>query len=140
MKTISPRRVEVEVKRPNGEVEKIVHPNIVVMTKELFAQMNKAMKDAGRGVCLSYKNIEAVVEMEESDYQGRCERCGEKLDTRSAYSQKEWSRFGGKKIQVTTHYCTGCHKTLEAVGQGEVTDLEHRAAEVPSCEPTTKQD
>ena len=134
MKTISPRKVEVKIERPNGEVETITHPKIDYMTGGIFSQMNKAMKDAGRGVCLSYRNIEAVVEMEESDYQGRCERCSASLDTRKAYSQKEWSYFGGKRVQVTACYCNSCEQVLTTVGAGEVTPMEERATEKPSYE------
>jgi hypothetical protein len=138
MKTIEPRKVEIKVERPNGELETIIHPKIDWMNDKIFAQMNKAMKNAGRGVCLNYRNIDAVVEMEESDYQGRCERCTEKLDTRKAYGQMEWTRFGGKKVRVMAHYCDSCRRVLAAVGQGEITELQQRAAEVPSIERAYK--
>lgn len=140
MKTISPRKVEIEVKRTNGEVETIIHPKIDYMTDGIFAQMNKAMKDANRGFCLSYKNIDAVVEMEESDYKGRCERCGDSLDTRKAYKQKEWSFLGGKRVQVTACYCDSCRKLLTTIGAGEVTPMEERASEKPSYEPAYKEE
>lgn len=138
MKTIEQRKVEITVKRPNGEIEIIIHPKIDWMNDQIFAQMNKAMKDAGRGVCLKYRNIDAVIEMEERDYQGRCERCTEKLDTRKTYGQMEWTRFGGKKVKVMTHYCDSCRRVLAAVGQGEVTELQQRAVEVPSIERAFK--
>ncbi|BDD88712.1 hypothetical protein [Desulfofustis limnaeus] len=140
MRVITPRKVEIKVRRPNGETETVIHPKIDYMTDGLFRQINQAMEKAGRGQMTSYRNIEAVVEMEDSDYQGRCERCGDSLDTRTAYNQKEWSRFGGKKVQVIAHYCDRCHKVLANVGLGEATELEQRASRVQSYEPTTKQD
>jgi hypothetical protein len=140
MKVIVPRKAEVTVKRPDGTVETIVHPKIDYFTPALFDRFRQAMKDAGRGAALSYHNIDAVVEMEESDYQGRCERCGAKIDTRKAYSQKEWTRFGGQKVGVIAHYCDSCHNILTTVGAGEITDMEHRAGYVPSYEPYTKED
>ncbi len=138
MKIIEKRKVEITVKRPNGEIETMIHPKIEYMTDGIFRQMNKAMEKAGRGIVVSYKNIDSVIEMEDSDYQGQCERCSEKIDTRKAYGQKEWTRFGGKKVQVMTHYCDSCRRVLMAVGQGEYTAMEERASEVPSYEQAYK--
>lgn len=138
MKTISPRKCEVTIKRPDGKIEIVIHPKIDYMTDGILKKANKAMAAAGKGQFVSYRNIDAVVEMEESDYQGRCERCGDKLDTRKAYSQLEWTRFGGKKVQVKSCYCDGCRRVLQQVGIGEQTAMEERAADVPSYEPTNK--
>ena len=140
MKTIAPRKCEVTVRRPNGTVETMIHPKVDYMNDAMLKAANKAMAAAGKGQFISYRNIDAVVEMEDSDYQGRCERCGEKVDSRTAYSQLEWARFGGKKVQVKAHYCEGCRRTLQAVGVGEVSAMEERAANVPGHEPETKQD
>lgn len=41
-----------------------------------------------------------VVEMEESDYQGRCERCGRAVDIRNAYKR------------MVAYYCNQCRLTL----------------------------
>ena len=138
MKTISPRKVEIKIERPDGTVETMIHSKIDYMTDGLLRQMNKAMADAGRGRVIEYKNIEAVVEMEESDYQGRCERCNDSLDSRKAYKQKEWAYFGGKLVQVTACYCDSCRKLLTTIGAGEVTPMEERASEKPSYEPAYK--
>lgn len=140
MKIITPRKTEVTVRRPDGTVETIVHPKIDFMTDGIFNQMKKAMKDGGRGEVLAYKNIDSIVEMEESDYKTSCTRCGCALDIRTAYKQKEWTRFGGNKVQVDAYYCESCHNLLSTIGQGEITDLEHRAGYVPSFEPTHKED
>lgn len=134
MKVISPRKVEIKIKRPSGEVESLIHPKVDFMNDQLFAKFNDAMKSAGRGVGISYRNIDEVVEMEESDYQGDCERCGENLDTRKAYEQTEWTRFGGSKVRVKAHYCDSCKKVLSAMGE-----LRNRASDVPSIEPTNKE-
>jgi len=140
MKIVSQRKAEVTIRRPDGTVETVVHPKIDWFNDLIFSQMKKAMNIAGRGEVLSYRNIEAVIKMEEGDYQKKCERCGTKIDTRKSYSQKEWTRFGGSKVQVTVHYCDLCHNLLSSIGAGEITDMEHRAGYVPSYEPTTKED
>lgn len=140
MKIIETRKAEVTIKRPTGIIETVTHPKIDWFNNQIFSQMKKAMADAGRGEVLSYRNIEAVVEMEESDYQKKCERCNAKIDTRKVYSQKEWTRFGGQKVQVTAYYCDSCHNILTSVGAGEITDMEHRSGYVPSYEPHTKED
>lgn len=140
MKTIESRKCEVTIKRPDGTIETIIHPKVDYMTDGMLKQANKAMAAAGKGQFINYRNIDAVVEMEDVDYQGPCERCGTKVDSRTAYSQLEWSRFGGKKVRVKAHYCESCRKVLQAVGMGEVSEMEDCAANVPSYEPTTKQD
>ena len=140
MKTISPRKCEITVKRPDGTIETMIHPKVDYMNDAMLKAANKAMTAAGRGQIVSYRNIDAVFEMEESDYQGRCERCGERIDTRKAYKQLEWSRFGGKKVRVEACYCEGCRRTLSAVGMGEKSAMEERAANAEGYEPETKQD
>lgn len=135
MKTIAPRKAEVTIRRPDGTVETIVHPKIDFFTDGIFSQMRKAMKDAGRGEVLSYRNIDAVVEMEEADYKTGCTRCGTKIDTRTTYGQKEWTRFGHNKVQVIAHYCESCRTLLTAMEE-----LQERAAHIPSYEPTHKED
>lgn len=138
MKTIEPRKLEITIQRPTGEVETMIHPKIDYMTAGLLAQTNKAMAAANRGQVIKYRYIGAVVETEESDYQGRCERCSASLDTRKAYSQKEWSYLGGKRVQVTACYCNSCKQVLTTVGAGEVTPMGERATEKPSYEPAYK--
>jgi hypothetical protein len=70
----------------------------------------------------------------------RCERCGQKIDGNTAYHQEEWTRFGGKKVKCIAYYCDPCRHLLASCGDGEMSDLEHRAAHVPSPEPYTKED
>jgi hypothetical protein len=50
---------ELTIRRPNGEIEVVaLHPaKFPVMTDTLFARMKKANLDAGRGECLSYRNV-----------------------------------------------------------------------------------
>jgi hypothetical protein len=140
MKTIEKRKAEVTIRRPDGKIETLIHSKIDYFNDQILAQMRKAMNAAGRGEVLSYRNIEAIFEMEESDYQTNCERCRTGLDSRTAKSQKEWARFGGQKVRVTARYCDACWSLLSTIGAGEVTDLEHRAGHTPSYEPTTKED
>jgi Zn finger protein HypA/HybF involved in hydrogenase expression len=110
------------------------------MTPALWSQMTKAMRDANRGECVSYRNIDAVVEMEESDYQGRCERCGTAIDTRKAYHQQERMAWGGNTIKVAAYYCDHCRQLLTMIGKGERTPMQERATERPDNTPTYKED
>jgi len=68
----------------------------------------------------------------------RCERCGVKVNGKTAYSQKEWTFFGGKRVQVNTCYCDSCRRVLTTVGAGETTPMEERATDKPSYEPAYK--
>lgn len=68
----------------------------------------------------------------------RCERCGVKVNGKTAYSQKEWAFFGGKRVQVNTCYCDSCRRVLTTVGAGEATPMQERATEKPSYEPAYK--
>ena len=140
MKTIEKRKAEVTIRRPDGKIETLIHSKIDYFNDQILEQMRKAMKAAGRGEVLSYQNVDAVVEMEESDYQTSCTRCGKSLDTRTAKHQKEWARFSGSKVQVDAHYCDDCFSLLRSIGAGERTELEERAGYVPSYEPTHKED
>ncbi|MFH1526561.1 MAG: hypothetical protein ABIG69_07910 [Bacteroidota bacterium] len=141
MKTITETRVEIDVLRPNGMTEtKDLYPRFIRLNDHLFSQIQKATRDAGRGKVLQYRNIESVVEIEESDYHEGCSRCKKDVDTRTAYTQMEWRRFGGTKVQVKIPYCDNCQSLLSNIGAGEITDLEHRAGNVPSYEPDGKED
>jgi len=140
MKIIENQKVEVVVRRPDGKLETLIHPKISYMTDGLLKQVNQAMKAANRGEIISYRNIDAVVEMEESDYMVKCERCGKTIDSRTSYSQKEWTRFSGQKVQVKAHYCESCKQVLQAVGKGEHTAMQDRAEQATGYEPHTKED
>lgn len=69
----------------------------------------------------------------------RCERCGTKV-TDAAYNQMEKMNFGGKKVAVKAYYCDKCAELLNAIGKGEYTAMQERAATVAGYEPTTKID
>jgi Zn finger protein HypA/HybF involved in hydrogenase expression len=136
MEIIENRKVEVTVQRPDGKIETLIHPHINYMTDGIKDQMNQAMKAANRGQVVSYRNIEAVIEMEESDYQSKCTRCGKAIDTRNTYSQIE--NWQGKK--VISHYCDGCKTLLTTIGQGEYTAMQDRAQVNPGYEQGNKED
>ena len=53
---------ELTIRRPDGTIETVkLHPaKFPVMTDALFARMKKANLDAGRGECLSYRNVPTV--------------------------------------------------------------------------------
>jgi hypothetical protein len=50
-------KVEVTIRRPNGQIETITHPNISFMTAPMWEAMKKAMLAANKGECLSFQNI-----------------------------------------------------------------------------------
>ncbi len=55
MKTFkAPIKVTITIKRPNGEIEKVVHPTLKTINDSNFKVMKTAMKKAGKGDCLSY--------------------------------------------------------------------------------------
>jgi len=140
MKIIEKQKAEVTIRRPDGTVETVVHPKIDYFTPKLFEQMKKAMADAGRGEVLSYRNIDAVVEMEDSDYQVRCERCGRQIDSRTAYKQEETDYIGASKVKVIAYYCDHCRQLLNNIGAGEYTALEERASADQDNTPYYKED
>lgn len=56
----SAARCEITIRRPNGDIEVVVHPKITAMDAATWARMCKINRDAGRGECLSYRNVPAV--------------------------------------------------------------------------------
>lgn len=140
MKIKQELKVIIEVKRPNGDLETVDITEIATkMAPDHFKnihyqKMIVATRNAGKGEILSYNWEDAEYEKEEADYQTKCERCGEKIDTRTAYSQTEWSRFNGQKVQVIAHYCDDCKQLLTQIGLGEHTDMEERSTVVPGAE------
>lgn len=70
----------------------------------------------------------------------RCERCGVAVDGNTAYSQPEWTRVGGQRVRVVAHYCEGCRTLLGAIGAGERTAMQERAAHQPSTDPDTYEE
>lgn len=119
MRIIEDAKVEVMIKLPDGTIKAITHPKITHMTEVIWQQMKIVMTNANKGECISYKNIEAIVEIEDSDYITICDRCGIKIDERTAYGQKE-----GK---FTSYYCNNCKKLLQTIGRGEYSAIEERA-------------
>lgn len=49
---------EITVRRPNGSVETIKHPNAREINEKMFAQMKAATKAAGRGDLISFRNVQ----------------------------------------------------------------------------------
>jgi len=82
--------------------------------------------------------IDAMIEHDRRNT--RCDRCGAHVDTDSAYHQEEWARLGVSKVKVRAYYCDPCARLLRAIGAGERTAMQERAARVPSYEPETKAD
>lgn len=70
----------------------------------------------------------------------KCDRCGTAVDGNTCYSQKEWARLGGARVQINAYYCADCAKLLNAIGAGERTEMQERAAFVPSSEPYTNEE
>lgn len=55
-------KLTLTVKRPNGEIEKVVHPKLTFITEAQFKQIQKDTKAAGRGEVLSYEIEREVVD------------------------------------------------------------------------------
>lgn len=66
----------------------------------------------------------------------RCERCGQVVDTTTAYHQTERSPWG----KVIAYYCDSCRSLLQTIGMGELSAMEERAIERPDLTPETKED
>lgn len=98
MKTIQDAKCEITVKRPNGQIETLIHPTIKVMVEGILTQANAAMKAANRGEIINYKNISAIIEKEEKDYLKKCERCGKIIDVRKVENE---------------NYCDSCWNLIE---------------------------
>ena len=88
------------IRRTDGTVETMIHQKVTEFTPSLLAQANIAMKTAGRGEIISYRNIPAEYEMEESDHYTRCTHCGQTVDMRTSYHQAEKMRCGGSLVTV----------------------------------------
>lgn len=146
MKKIKDQQITITIERPEGHIETVdVSEKIKVGNEEVFKtvyypRIQKDTKAAGRGNVISYTFSAAEYEKEERDYVCGCERCRTKIDTRTAYSQLEWARFGGEKKQVIAYYCNDCKTLLSTIGMGEKTELEHKAAHVPSQEMINKEE
>jgi len=56
--TQSQEKLEIKIRRPNGEIETIIHPN-----DNIFAQMKTAAAAAGNGNPLSYETVTVDIAM-----------------------------------------------------------------------------
>ena len=63
-------KVIITVERPNKEIEKVdVSSKFPVgLTDQLFEAVKKGTKEAGKGTCLSYENIQPTKEEVEESY------------------------------------------------------------------------
>jgi len=134
MRTLAKRKVEVTIRRPSGEIETIIHPRVTYMTDSLLAQMRQAMAVAGKGEVISYRNIDAIVEMEESDYQTRCTRCGERIDSRRSAHRPGYEG----RVRVVDYYCDACSHLLRDIGLGDQSAWDE--PKLASIEPEGKAD
>jgi len=67
MKTTD-RKVQITVKRPNGQIEKILNDNLAFATsKQIQDKVIKATKEAGKGDILSFELVEIEREMTASE-------------------------------------------------------------------------
>ena len=67
MKTIEKAKVELTIKRENGKIEKVVTEQFGEIDEVIFDRIKKETAKAGRGEVLEYRNIPAVIEMEQKD-------------------------------------------------------------------------
>lgn len=132
------------------EIEHEERGRCYIKVKSTLAQLQDAIRRSGKSIpgivryiaehpVMTAEQIEAarVAYLRDNT---RCERCATQIDGNTAYSQWEHSRLGGQRTRVIAHYCDSCKALLKAVGAGERSWMEERAADVPSAEPYTKQD
>ncbi len=55
-------RLELDIRRPSGIVETVVHPTLKTITARNFADIKAATAKAGRGEVLAYRCITKTVE------------------------------------------------------------------------------
>lgn len=55
-------RLELDIRRPSGSVETVVHPTLKTITARNFADIKAATAKAGRGEVLAYRCITKTVE------------------------------------------------------------------------------
>jgi hypothetical protein len=55
---------EITVKRPNGEIEKVMNDKFAVINDTLFGKMKEATSAAGKGELLSYKYVDGRTDAE----------------------------------------------------------------------------
>lgn len=55
--------VELTVQRPNGDIDVVNHPKFKQINDNIFSQIVKGTKNAGKGDVLSYKNCTKTEEI-----------------------------------------------------------------------------
>jgi hypothetical protein len=58
--------IELTVKRPNGEIEKVLNDKFFSLHPDLFAKMKEATRNAGRGEILSWKDVDGRTDAEKA--------------------------------------------------------------------------
>lgn len=137
IRVITGGKTEITIVRANGQTEiKTLSGNDQFaghLNDFWFGKMRDATSNAGRGQLISYRNIDAVIE---DDYQGNCDRCTRRVDTRNAYKQTQ--QYRGHR--VIAYYCNDCQRLLQTIGQGEYTAMQERTGYNGSIEPEGKTD
>lgn len=82
------RRCEVTIRRPDGQIETVVHPKIDHMTPQMWEMMKDAMRKAGRGECLSYNNI-----IEETDSDRDLRAVGDLMRAADRCKDSDYGRY-----------------------------------------------
>lgn len=96
-------RCEITIRRPNGKVEVVVHPTIPRLNDVLFAKIKQANRSAGKGECISYRNV-CIADMPTSV---TCDRCGDTIAAAAGHDCfVTWDN--GTKVRYT--YCDKCHQ------------------------------
>ena len=52
-----PSHLEIDIRRPDGSVETVTHPKLKQWLPKDFAAFNAAMKKAGKGEGIAYRNV-----------------------------------------------------------------------------------
>ena len=61
-----PSHLEIDIRRPNGVIETVTHPKYKQWLPKDFAAFNAAVKAAGKGEGIAYRNITKLVEVKMS--------------------------------------------------------------------------
>ena len=61
-----PSHLEIDIRRPDGTVETVTHPKYKQWLPKDFAAFNAAMKKAGKGEGIAYRNVTTLVEVKMS--------------------------------------------------------------------------
>lgn len=102
--------IMVTVQRLDGTVEEVRAKVNLGANPALWDKMIMATRAAGRGECLSWREVPYEQDAPSSTI--KCDRCRVEMPRAGATSRQEWDRLGSERIRVTAHYCPHCAALL----------------------------